>query len=534
MKKKVSILLIFLMILTLFSGCAKPESASSSEVEESPASSDSSYEDLLFDTSYVHSINVDIAEEDWSDLLENPLDKTKYSVNVTVDGEEIDDVSFATKGNTSLSSVASDEDSDRYSFKINFGKYVEDQTYHGLDRLNLSNIYADSTYMKDYMSYEIFRQIGVESALTSYVWLTVNGEDYGLYLAVEDMNDSYLNRTTDGEGELYKPETEQLDNAGAADDNKQGDKPNGEFNPSEEAPEMPNGESNPPDGAPEDMETGNGMTPPDDNKGNGMDGNMDKGFGQAGSDNGASLIYTDDNVDSYSDIFDNAETDATDEDMQRVIAALKGLSEGTNLDSYLDTDTIIRYFVAHNFVMNYDSYTGTMLHNYFLYENDGVLSILPWDYNLAYGTFMGANDSTSVVNYGIDTPLSGTTEAERPIWSFITANDEYLQLYHTYFDELLTNYFESGDFDAEIDRVYQMILPYVEKDPTAFYTSTEFSQGYNTLKEFCELRAESIRKQLNGTLSTDTSAQESSAQVDASAINIQDMGTQNEGNRGKD
>ena len=68
-----------------------------------------------------------------------------------IDGEKINDVSFATKGNTSLTSVASDKDSDRYSFKVNFGKYVDGQTYYGLDKLNLNNIYADATYMKDYL-----------------------------------------------------------------------------------------------------------------------------------------------------------------------------------------------------------------------------------------------------------------------------------------------------------------------------------------------------------------------------------------------
>ena len=49
-------------------------------------------------------------------------------------------------------------------------------------------------------------------------------------------------------------------------------------------------------------------------------------------------------------------------------------------------EEVIRYFVVHNFVCNGDSYTGTMIHNYYLYEEDGRLSMLPWDYNLAYGT----------------------------------------------------------------------------------------------------------------------------------------------------
>ena len=110
--------------------------------------------------------------------------------------------------------MANDPDSNRYSFKINFGKHVDGQTYYGLNKLNLSNIYADATYMKDYISYEIFRQAGVDAPLTSYVWLTVNGEDKGLYLAIEEVGSSYLDRTQNGEGELYKPETEMLDNFG--------------------------------------------------------------------------------------------------------------------------------------------------------------------------------------------------------------------------------------------------------------------------------------------------------------------------------
>ena len=46
-----------------------------------------------------------------------------------------------------------------------------------------------------------------------------------------------------------------------------------------------------------------------------------------------------------------------------------------------------------------------MIHNYYLYEQDGKLSMLPWDYNLAFGGFQG-NDATSSVNNPIDDVLS--------------------------------------------------------------------------------------------------------------------------------
>jgi spore coat protein CotH len=33
---------------------------------------------------------------------------------------------------------------------------------------------------------------------------------------------------------------------------------------------------------------------------------------------------------------------------------------------------------------NLDSYQGSLAHNYYLYEQDGVFSLLPWDYNESF------------------------------------------------------------------------------------------------------------------------------------------------------
>ena len=560
------------------------DSDAAKSTKESKTSSDSGYESKLFDTSYVHTVDITISDEDLADLNENPLDKTKYNVDISIDGETLGSVSLATKGNTSLSFVAGNDDSDRYSFKINFGKYTDGQTYYGLDKLNLNNLYADATFMKDHLSYEIFRQAGVDSPLTSYVWLTINGEDGGLYLAVEDIGESYLERTNNGEGELYKPETEMLDNMDKMGGGK-GKPGGGDFTPPEgfdfenmTPPDgMDFGNMTPPEGMempdmkdgerpefPEGMDFGD-MPPPNggnlpeksekDEKSDSSDsdkkserGDMPGGFGGfggfGGSSNGADLAYTDDKIESYSDIFDNDETKADDDDKQRVITALKGLSEGKDLEKYLDTDEIIRYFAAHNFVLNYDSYTGNMLHNYYLYENDGKLSMLPWDYNLAFGNFAGGpgskggesgesvSSTTALVNKGIDTPLSGAEESSRPMWAWITSNEEYLNKYHEVYDELLKNYFESGKFEKQIDSLYEMLLPYIEKDSGAFYSKDEFEKAYNTLKKFCLLRADSIRAQLDGTLSTDSDKQKVAAMIAADDINTDDMGSQVGGDKG--
>ena len=483
MTKAGSIVLSLALLLGIcLGGCRGQNNDTKATADEAADKVSAEYAESLFDTGFVHEINVEIAEDDWKDLLANPLEKTKYKANVTIDGNRVENVSFATKGNTSLSQVAS-TDSDRYSFKINFGKYEDGQTYQGLDKLNLNNIRSDATYMKDYLSYMIMREAGVSASLTSYAALSVNGELHGLYIAIEDVSDSFLERNSQSsDGALYKPETERLDNAGNAPGIKQG-----------------------------------GMQPP------GMDGDS----------KGADLVYSDDSRESYSDIFDNEENKVSEDDENELIAAIKALNSGKDVDKYWDMDAVIRYFVAHNFVLNYDSYTGTMLHNYYLYEKDGRVTVFPWDYNLAFGGFQGGSDATSAVNWAIDSPLSGTTEENRPLWNTIVSNEAYLEKYHQYYSELLADFFENGKCSEEIERVYNMIRPYVEKDPSAFYTLDEFDKAVETLKVFCEKRAESISKQLGGTLGSTTDTQKAEDKVDASGLKLSDMGTQGGDKGGK-
>ena len=517
MRKIGALLLSFALLFGVcMTGCQSQSPSSQTETADEPEKKTASagYADTLFDTSTVHEINVELAEDDWKDLLANPLEKTKYKADVTIDGEKVENVSFATKGNTSLSQVAS-SDSDRYSFKINFGKYEKGQTYQGLDKLNLNNIMSDATYMKDYLSYMIMREAGVSASLTSYVALSVNGELHGLYIAIEDVSDSMLERSGESsDGALYKPETERLDNANGDPDQKGGMQP-----PSGDG-QMPQGDFQPPTNSDGEIEMPQGGGPQGGPKG--MDGDS----------KGADLVYSDDNRDSYSDIFDNEENDVSEDDEKELIAAIKALNSGENIEQYWNMDEVIRYFVAHNFVLNYDSYTGNMLHNYYLYQNNGKVSILPWDYNLAFGGFQGGSDATSAANWAIDSPLSGTTEEKRPLWSAIVSNETYLEKYHQYYQELLTNFFSNGKCAEEIERVTNMIRPYVEKDPTAFYTLDEFDEAVTTLKAFCEKRAESIEKQLSGALGSTTDAQKSEDKVDASDLTLSKMGSQGGGKDG--
>lgn len=487
-----------------------------------PVMAEASYAARLFDTSKVH--RIDIVMDDWNSFIETCENEEYSPCAVVIDNESYKNVGIRAKGNTSLSSVKA-YGNDRYSFKLEFDCYESGKTYHGLDKVSLNNIIQDNTYMKDYLSYRMMGEFGVAAPLCSYVYITVNGEDWGLYLAVEGVEEGFLSRNYGTDyGNLYKPDSMDMG----------GGKGNGggfKMEDMENLENMENMKDIFKEEAWEDMPMPSGRfgkeEPPK--------GDFEKdGMPMMGSSDVA-LIYTDDEYDSYRNIFENAKTDLTNADKDRLIESLKNLNafsqEGkenaVDIEEIVDVEAVLRYFVVHNFVCNFDSYTGAMIHNYYLYEKDGKLSMIPWDYNLAFGGFESQTDAAAMVNYPVDSPVSGGDIESRPMIAWIFADEEYRDKYHQYFGELIDSIFTSGYFEETIANVKEMIAPYVKKDPTKFCSYEEFEKGIDTLKEFCILRSKSISGQLKGEIPATDEGQklDQSTLIDASGIKLSDMGS---------
>ena len=487
------------------------------------------YETRLFDQSKVHTL--DIVMDDWDSFIQSCANEEYGACAVVIDGEAYKNVAIRAKGNTSLSSVAN-LGSSRYSFKIEFDHYENGKSYHGLDKLCLNNLIQDNTYMKDYLAYTLMAGFGADAPLCSFVYITVNGEDWGLYLAVEGIEESFLQRNYGNQyGELYKPDS--LSFGGGRGNGKDFSMTDFINKNSDDSEETSSSESKNTKSFSKNSGKSRPQMPGNFNPFNTVSGSDMKGksFGKMGFGMGSSdvkLQYSDDDTDSYSNIFNNAKTDVTKADKKRLISSLKSLSEYSDIESVVNVDEVLRYFVAHNFLCNGDSYTGTMIHNYYLYEEDGQLSMIPWDYNLAYGTFSGSN-ATSSVNDPIDTPMSNDF-SDRPMMNWILQSAEYTSQYHALFSEFLSQF----DFASMIESTYNIIAEYVQKDPTKFCTYEQFQSGVETIKEFCELRAQSVRGQLDGSIPSTAEGQtaDSSALIDASSLSLSDMGTMGSGGGG--
>lgn len=384
------------------------------------------YVSRIFNKNKVTEISISMKQEDWDWIIQNASKEEYRSADITINGETFYNVGIRPKGNSSLNSIANSNTSDRYSFKIEFDHYIKGQTCYGLDKLVLNNMWSDTTYMKEYLSYDLFSLMGVVTPVYSYSNISINGKPWGLYLAVESGEESFLERNFGGSfGNLFKPEG-----------------------------------------------TGSG------------------------------LIYTNDAAASYSGIKDNAALKVSDSDFEKVIEMIKNLNSGTNIEKYINVDATLRYFAVNTILVNLDSYAGNFKHNYYLYEEDGKCTILPWDLNMSFAGFQVGN-AQQAVDFPIDTPVSGNLDGY-PLISKLLEVPKYKELYHKYLDQAIKQYFDSGLFSKSIDKLNSMINNYVKNDATAFTTYEQYENALPVLKEFGKLRAASVTAQLAGSTSSGT------------------------------
>ena len=462
------------------------------------AESQYTYAEHIFQDDTVNEINIEIDEADWQDMLENPLEEEYHKANVTINGETVGNVAIRTKGNTSLTSVAN-SDSDRYSFKLDFDYYDNNGNYYGLKKLCLNNNYSDNSSMREYISYKIMGELGLDVPQCGYSNITVNGEEWGLYLAVEAIDETFLEtHFDDATGDLYKPE------------------------------------------------------------------------GQDGT--GADLVYDGDDISSYTGL--NLKTNEDTSDGKEIIALMKALEDGENLEDLLDVESALKYIAANVALANFDSYLGNTTHNYYLYEEDGYFTVIPWDMNLAFGGFGGGEvdiyeptsqsmggfgggdkrkdtqDNDAVTNAAESTeaqadakqqpqspdngnmqggnqqqpPDNGNMQGgkqpsggkqpqgmpsmgsgEKPLVTTLLENETYRSMYEGYLKEIAEKYFTQEYMTELVTKIHDLIAPYVQNDPTAFCTYEEFEQACSTdptdqysLVYYAVNMAESIENQLSG------------------------------------
>jgi len=93
---------------------------------------------------------------------------------------------------------------DKPALTLNFDKWADGQTFHGLQKISLNNSVQDGSYLAEKLCREIYRAAGVITPRTDYATVELNGRFLGLFLLVEGWNKQFLKRHfPDVKGNFY-------------------------------------------------------------------------------------------------------------------------------------------------------------------------------------------------------------------------------------------------------------------------------------------------------------------------------------------
>jgi len=154
--------------------------------------------EALFQVERVTPISVWVADDQWAALS---LDNYTYvEASASAGAAWFGRVGFRKK-----STVGSNRSLDeKAAFKIDLNRY-ESHRLGGQEVLTLNNMVQDPTYVAEHLAYMLYRSAGIPAPRVGYVRLSINGEDWGLYALIENVDDTFLDRWyADGSGVLYE------------------------------------------------------------------------------------------------------------------------------------------------------------------------------------------------------------------------------------------------------------------------------------------------------------------------------------------
>ena len=385
-------------------------------------------------------VRIQMDENNLDYVFQNATEKpTVLADSVSIGGKEVKYAGFKSKGNYTLSHTYSDSLSDRFSFTINFGKYIkkkngydDGQNFYGVKKISFNNFFFDKTMMKEYCAFKLWHAMGVPAPEYGLAKVYINDEYYGVYFMVESMDSTIIKRST-GSGKasdyIVKPQNCIVKYSSALDSYK--DSESGQFTL-------------------DSLQNSNALV--QDSNGYWIANSLLAATSQG-------LWERDDST--LQDVAEMMPTVLNWEEKLTLLSGGKDFS-GNSIDvnskeylelleSIIDTDEVVRYFATHSFIVQKD-YMFTWQQNFGLYVDDnGKAMYIPWDYDIGWGAYGGSANAQSIANLNRDVMYSRGTFTDGytitndstpdsvyrdfPMIYVIWQNDSLREKYYKYMDD---------------------------------------------------------------------------------------------------
>lgn len=191
-----------------------------------------------------------------------------------------------------------------------------------------------------------------------------------------------------------------------------------------------------------------------------------------------SLEY-EENLDCYQSNFEML-SDRGWAELQELTKALN-TGELRNVEHMLDIDRTLWMLALNNVMVNLSSYTGATSTNYYLYKDDnGHFQFIPWDLNLAFGSYKniaaGSSDLEIKELQKLD-PLLHSDNPYKPLISKLLADSYYRKIYLSHIRQILAENFKNGAYEKRAKELQGMIVVPLSDDKYKAYSLDEFQHS---------------------------------------------------------
>ena len=153
----------------------------------------------FYETDTIRDIHIDFYDENWDHLLDSLYvagENGRILANLEIEGSTYYSVGIRYKG---YSSVSVNNIKNPFNIKLDY--VIEDQNHEGIDKLKLSNVIHDPSFLREVLCYEVCRKY-MPASEANYANLYINGVLWGLYTNVEAVNKEFL---VNNFGSKYSP-----------------------------------------------------------------------------------------------------------------------------------------------------------------------------------------------------------------------------------------------------------------------------------------------------------------------------------------
>jgi spore coat protein CotH len=143
----------------------------------------------FYDQGTVRTLFFEFEDGNWErELMAFKETDIEVPATLTVDGKTYKDVGVKFRGNSSFSMVPEGQ---KHSLNVSMDAFVKDQSLLGFTTLNLLNSHADPSFLHAVLYLQAARDF-MPAPRANYVRVVINGESWGVYPNVEQINKTYI------------------------------------------------------------------------------------------------------------------------------------------------------------------------------------------------------------------------------------------------------------------------------------------------------------------------------------------------------